>query len=128
MTWLGAASWTWAPVTASRWLPLPSTACSRAVWRCVGIPVAHLSPGYARTGNSARWGCVVADVCLTLGGYCWCWVVPQLNPWLVAISKWSAWRQGVSAHTSFACGNLFAADVSDCDVIMVFGVKPLMHR
>ena len=55
-------------------------------------------------------------------------VLAQLNPWLVAISKWSAWRQGVSSHTQFTCGNLFAADVSDCDVIMVFGVKPLMER
>lgn len=52
----------------------------------------------------------------------------QLNPWLVAFAKWNAWKHGVQQHTVFTCGNLFEADVSDRDVIMVFGVKPLMQR
>jgi len=52
----------------------------------------------------------------------------QLNPWLVVLSRITAWRAGVAKSATFTCGNLFAQDVSNHDVIMVFGVKPLMPR
>lgn len=54
----------------------------------------------------------------------------ELNPSLVALSHLNALRAGteVRRHTSFRLGNLFEEKISDCDVIMVFGVVPLMPR
>ena len=50
----------------------------------------------------------------------------ELNPVLVALSRWRAAREGLSC--TFRSGNLFDEDVRNADVVFVFGVPPLMAR
>jgi hypothetical protein len=45
----------------------------------------------------------------------------QLNPTLWLVSKYRAWRGGVGHAASFRLGNMFKSDLSNYDVIMVFG-------
>lgn len=50
----------------------------------------------------------------------------ELNPTLVALSRFLAWRRASAA--TFELGNMFAHKLASYDVIMVFGVVPLMPR
>jgi SAM-dependent methyltransferase len=50
----------------------------------------------------------------------------ELNPTLVLVSKLRAWRRGAKAE--FVLGNMFSFPLHDDDVVMVFGVVPLMAR
>lgn len=52
----------------------------------------------------------------------------ELNPSLVLLAKYGAWRAGVGSDTKFILGNMFEHDTSPYDVVLVFGVKPLMQR
>jgi hypothetical protein len=52
----------------------------------------------------------------------------ELNPTLVILSRWLAFRKGVSKHATFEVGNLFGFSVSEADIVMIFGVVPLMQR
>ena len=50
----------------------------------------------------------------------------ELNPWLVYYSRYSAWREGVGDLCTFERGDLFKADVSDCDAVALFVVPAMM--
>lgn len=51
----------------------------------------------------------------------------ELNPWLVAFSYFSAFQNNVLGKCSFSPRDFFKADISDYDVISVFGVAPAMQ-
>lgn len=46
----------------------------------------------------------------------------EMNPWLRKLSERSAKKEGVTATTSFVNGNYWEHDISDCDVIMIYGL------
>jgi hypothetical protein len=50
----------------------------------------------------------------------------ELNPTLVLLSRILAWRRGVKVN--FILGNMFDHSIAGVDVIMVYGVVPLMSR
>jgi SAM-dependent methyltransferase len=53
----------------------------------------------------------------------------EINPTLVAVARVRAAAAGLpSARCSFALGNLWATPLAGYDVIMVFGVPPMMAR
>lgn len=57
----------------------------------------------------------------------------ELNPTLVLASRLAAWRAApdvvaAGGNASFHFGNLFAHPVADADVIMIFGMRPVMAR
>lgn len=52
----------------------------------------------------------------------------ELNLSLVALSKYRAWREGLSDRATFQLGNLLDHNVGDYSVIFVFGVVPLMPK
>lgn len=53
----------------------------------------------------------------------------ELNVWLVALSRWRAWRAGLSpSQAKFVWGDLWKSDVAKADAVVVFGVPDIMKR
>lgn len=50
----------------------------------------------------------------------------ELNPWLVWYSRWSAWRTGVSAYTSFVTQDLWKVDLQKYQNVVIFGVEEMV--
>eukprot|EP01134_Creolimax_fragrantissima_P002604 CFRG2604T1 len=50
----------------------------------------------------------------------------EMNRWLVWYSRWRAYREGVWQKTSFSCGDLWKADITKYDTLVVFGVQEMM--
>ncbi|ELT89205.1 hypothetical protein CAPTEDRAFT_107213, partial [Capitella teleta] len=51
----------------------------------------------------------------------------ELNPWLVAFSRFNALRSGVASKTGFYRRDLWKADLSTYDYIVIFGVETMME-
>lgn len=51
----------------------------------------------------------------------------ELNPWLVAASRWRAWRASAT-QASFSRSCLWATSLRDANVVTVFGVPAMMNR
>ncbi|ESN92699.1 hypothetical protein HELRODRAFT_135380, partial [Helobdella robusta] len=51
----------------------------------------------------------------------------ELNPWLVAYSKFRSYLAGTSKNTKFKTSNLFKESLSKYDNIVIFGVDSLME-
>eukprot|EP00047_Mylnosiga_fluctuans_P008527 m.259058 g.259058 ORF g.259058 m.259058 type:complete len:256 (-) comp22142_c0_seq1:178-945(-) len=52
----------------------------------------------------------------------------ELNYWLVLYSRWAAYRAGVSRLTSFHRQDLWKADMSKFDAVVIFGVAEMMSE
>ncbi|CAH1956628.1 unnamed protein product [Acanthoscelides obtectus] len=50
----------------------------------------------------------------------------ELNPWLVAYSKFDAFRKGLSDKTKFYRKDLWKYDISKYDNVVIFGVEQMM--
>nr|CAH7756221.1 unnamed protein product [Callosobruchus chinensis] len=50
----------------------------------------------------------------------------ELNPWLVAYSKFDAFRKGLSDKTDFYKKDLWKYDISKYDNVVIFGVEQMM--
>lgn len=52
----------------------------------------------------------------------------ELNVWLVWLSRWRAYRQGVASRVHFVWGDMWHAPLKDMDAIIVFGIPAIMNR
>ncbi|KAK7873255.1 hypothetical protein R5R35_011329 [Gryllus longicercus] len=52
----------------------------------------------------------------------------ELNPWLVAFSKWQALRHGVQPKTNFFYCDLWKFNVSPYNNVIIFGVEEMMSE
>eukprot|EP01135_Chromosphaera_perkinsii_P002100 Nk52_evm34s217 gene=Nk52_evmTU34s217 len=68
-------------------------------------------------------GRVTIEAAKTLGVHA---IGYELNPWLVYYSRYSALRQGAAASTEFHVKDLWKTDLSQFDVLTVFGVEEMM--
>jgi hypothetical protein len=55
-------------------------------------------------------------------------VFMQLNPVLVGMSYYGAWRAGVLPFVSFRMKDFWSVNLKDFDVVSMFGVTPAMTR
>ena len=51
----------------------------------------------------------------------------ELNPWLVWYSRYKAWKEGVNRSTRFYRRDIFKADLSKYDHIIIFGVDSMVN-
>ncbi len=51
----------------------------------------------------------------------------ELNPWLVALSRWRAWRGGIHDAT-FSQRCLWSTPLHEQDVVVVFGIPDIMSQ
>lgn len=51
----------------------------------------------------------------------------ELNPWLVAFSRWRAWQDGIQ-HATFSQSCLWSTPLHKHDVVVVFGIPDIMSR
>lgn len=51
----------------------------------------------------------------------------ELNPWLIALSRWRAWRAGIE-YASFSKRCMWTTPLHDEDVVVVFGIPDIMNQ
>lgn len=52
----------------------------------------------------------------------------ELNMWLVLLSRWRAYRQGVASQVRFVWGDMWHAPLNTADAIIVFGIPAIMDK
>lgn len=52
----------------------------------------------------------------------------ELNMWLVLLSRWRAYRQGIASRVHFVWGDMWHAPLKNTDAIIVFGIPAIMNR
>lgn len=52
----------------------------------------------------------------------------ELNVWLVLLSRWRAYRQGVSSQVRFIRGDMWNAQLKNTNAVIIFGIPKVMSR